>query len=107
MQITSLKIYDGKNVVKEYHAETIDLSFGVVEDIINALDLENMTDQKQLPTKIIKTLKYLKPFLCDIFDGVTPDEIRNTHLQNIVDIFRDLYNFAMSELDAAAGNTKN
>ena len=33
-----LKIYEGKNVVKTYTAETIDFSFGVVEDILDILD---------------------------------------------------------------------
>ena len=28
---------------KEYTAETIDFSFGVIEDILDALDLEHMT----------------------------------------------------------------
>ena len=37
-----LNIYNGNEVVKVYIAETIDFSFGVIEDILDALDLENM-----------------------------------------------------------------
>ena len=107
MQITPLKIYDGKNVVKEYRAETLDLSFGVVEDILDALDFENMTDQKQLAGMIVKASKQLRPFLRDVFDGVTDDEIRHTRINNLVSIFKDLYSYAMTELGAAAGDTKN
>lgn len=107
MQITPLKIYDGKTVVKEYNTETIDLSFGVIEDVLDALDFENMTDQKQLAGMIVKAGKQLRPFLKDIYDGVTDDEIRHTRIQNLVEIFKDLYHYAMTELGAAAGNTKN
>lgn len=107
MQITPLKIYDGKTIIKEYQAETIDLSFGVIEDVLDALDFENMTDQKQLAGMIVKASKQLRPFLKDIYDGVTDDEIRHTRIQNLVEIFKDLYRYAMTELGAAAGNTKN
>ena len=37
-----LNIYDGQNVIKTYKAETLDFSFGVVEDVLDALDFENM-----------------------------------------------------------------
>lgn len=109
MEITPLKIYEGKTVVKEYHAETIDLSFGIVEDVLDALDFENMGSQTEIAGMIIKASKQLRPLLKDVFDGVTDDEIRHTRIQNLVDIFRDLYKYAMQELGktATAGNTKN
>lgn len=109
MEITALKIYEGKTVVKEYRAETIDLSFGIVEDVLDALDFENMNSQTEIAGMIIKASKQLRPLLKDVFDGVTDDEIRHTRIQNLVDIFRDLYKYAMQELGktAAAGNTKN
>lgn len=108
MELT-LKIYEGKNIVKTYTAETIDFSFGVVEDILDALDFENMKtgDNKELATMVIKCSKQLKPFLMDIFDGVTPEEIRHTRMQNLIEVFRGLYQYATAELGAAAGNTKN
>lgn len=107
MEITPLKIYEGKTVVKEYHAETIDLSFGVIEDVLDALDFENMKNQSEMAGMIVKASKQLKPFLKDIFDGVTDEEIRHTRIQNLIDIFKDLYKYAMQELGAAVGNTKN
>lgn len=109
MEITPLKIYEGKTVVKEYRAETIDLSFGVVEDVLDALDFENMNSQTEIAGMIIKASKQLRPLLKDVFDGVTDDEIRHTRIQNLIDIFRDLYKYAMQELGktATAGNTKN
>lgn len=107
MNITPLKIYEGKTVVKEYHAETLDLSFGVVEDVLDALDFENMNDQRQLAGMILKAIKQLRPFIKDIFEGVTDEEIRHAHINNLVEIFKDLYKYAMTELGTAAGNEKN
>ena len=109
MQIT-LKIYNGQEIEKEYTAETIDFSFGVVEDILDALDLENIKsgNKTELAGIIIKCSKQLKPFLKDIFPGVTDEEIRKTHIQNLIEVFRGLYDYATAELGAAtAGTEKN
>lgn len=105
-----LKIYEGKEVIKTYAAETIDFSFGVVEDILDALDFENMKtgNKAELAGVIIKCSKQLKPFLKDIFPGVTDEEIRNTRIQNLIEVFRGLYQYATEELGkAAAGTEKN
>lgn len=103
----TLKIYDGKTVVKTYTAESIDFSFGVIEDVLDALDFEHMTTQAEIGTMIVKASKQLKPFLMDIFDGVTAEEIRHTRLQNLIEVFRGLYQYATAELGAAAGEEKN
>ena len=104
MDIT-LKIYEGKEVVKTYTVETIDFSFGVVEDVLDALKLEELKtgNKTELATMIIKCSKQLKPFLMGLFPGVTAEEIRKTHVQNLVEVFRGLFDYATRELGAAAG----
>mgnify|MGYP006923387170 CR=1 FL=1 len=59
-------------------AETIDFAFGVVEDILDALNFESMKtgDKTELAAMVIKCSKQLKPFLKDIFEGVTDEEIQ-------------------------------
>ena len=109
MEIT-LKIYNGNNVEKTYTAETIDFSFGVVEDILDALDVESLKsgNKAELGTVIIKCSKQLKPFLKDLFPGVTDEEIRRTKIQNLIEVFKALFNYAAAELGAAtAGTEKN
>ena len=95
-----LHIYEGRKVVKTYTAESIDLSFGVIEDVIDALDFESMKtgDNKEMAKMLIKCKDQLKPFLMDIFDGLTAEEVRHTRTQNLIDVFRGLYNYAVSEL---------
>lgn len=102
-----LKIYEGKKVIKTYTAETIDFSFGVVEDILDILDFEHMTTKSEIGIMVVKASKQLKPFLKDIFDGVTDEEIRHTHVQNLIEVFRGLYHYAETELGAAVGGEKN
>ena len=104
-----LNIYDGQNVIKTYKAETLDFSFGVVEDVLDALDFENMKtgSKAELAGVIIKCSKQLKPFLRDLFPGVTDEELRNTRIQNLIEVFRGLYTYATEELGKAAGSAKN
>lgn len=104
-----LKIYNGNEVEKVYTAETIDFSFGIIEDILDALDLDNMKtgSKTELGTMIIKCSKQLKPFLKDLFPGVTDEEIRRTHMQNLIEVFKGLYEYATKELLAATGDEKN
>lgn len=95
-----LNIYDGAKIIKTYAADTIDCSFGVVEDILNALNFESIkTGNKfELAAMVIKCMDQLKPFLKEIFVGVTDEELRKAKMSNIVDVFKNLYYFANVEL---------
>ena len=95
-----LKVIDSNGNAKIYTADTIDCQFGVVEDILNVLDVDNMDNKASLAAMIIRSSKQLKPFLKDLFDGVTDEELRTAKMSNIVEIFKGLYNYAISELGA-------
>lgn len=96
-----LHIYKGKEIVKTYKTETVDLMYGTVEDILNVLELDKIKtgDNLEIATCVMKASGQLKPFLKDLFDGVTDDEIRNTRIKNLIDIFRNLYQYAVSEMN--------
>lgn len=95
-----LHIYEGRKIVKTYTTGSIDLSFGVIEDVLDALDFESMKtgDNKEMTKMLIKCKDQIKPFLMDIFDGLTAEEVRHTRTQNLIEVFRGLYNYAVSEL---------
>ena len=63
-------------------------------------------DKTELAAMVIKCSKQLKPFLKDLFPGVTDEEIRNTRIQNLIEVFRGLYEYATQELGAAAAGTE-
>ena len=104
-----LNIYDGAKIVKTYTTDTIDCSFGVVEDILNALNFESIkTGNKfELATMVVKCMDQLKPFLKEIFAGVTDEELRKAKMSNIIDIFKNLYYFANVELGKVTTDEKN
>ena len=56
---------------------------------------------------IVKASKQLKPFLKDLFDGVTDEEIRHTRIQNLIEVFRGLFHYATQEMNALTGDEKN
>lgn len=103
-----LNIYKGKKIVKTYTCNTIDVRFGVLVDVINALNFEAMKrgDKIEIAAMVVKCLDQVLPFLYDLFDGVTEEEIRNAKTSNIIEIFKDLYGYAMSEIGIAASNTE-
>lgn len=100
----NLHIYKGREIVKTYKTETIDLMYGTVEDIVNVLELDKIKkgDNLEIAACVMRASGQLKPFLKDLFDGVTDDEIRNTRMQNLIDIFRGLYQYAIMEMNTVS-----
>lgn len=95
-----LNIYDGKSIEKTYVAEEIDIMFGTVEDLLDVIDFDNLNDEKEVVKVVIKTLNNLKPFLKQIFDGLTDDEIKRTKVKELVPLFVDIVKYTMDELKA-------
>ena len=92
---------------KTYTTETIDLSFGIIEDIINLLDFDNISDTKQIGLTVLKCSKQLKPFLKELFPEVSDEELRTVKSSNIVEIFKGIYHYITSELGNVGEATKN
>ena len=102
-----LPIYDGKKVVKTYTTNTFDCSFGIVEDILDAVDLDSINTKADFGLAVLKCSKQLKPFLLDLFPDMTEQELRKTRIQDVIQIFKTLYIYATGEISAAAGDEKN
>ena len=95
-----LNIYNGKTIEKTYIADEIDIMFGAVEDLLDVIDFDNLSDEKEVVKVVIKTLNNLKPFLKQIFDGLTDDEIKRTKVKELVPLFVDIVKYTMDELKA-------
>ena len=48
MELT-LNIYDHAVITKVYKAETYEIKFGTIEDLLEVLDIEKMNDEMELP----------------------------------------------------------
>ena len=107
-----LNIYEKKNIVKTYTAETYDLMFGTVEDLLNVIDIDNIQagDKTELVKAIAKILAHsldiVKPFLKDVFEGLTDDELRNTKLKEIIDVIANIITYSINQI-TKGNNGKN
>lgn len=99
-----LNIYDKKKVVKTYEASEYDLCFGTVEDILNVVDLDKLAgaDNKELLKAVcglaLRSMPTVKWLLCDIFPGLTEEEIRSCKIKEIARVLIDVVAFAVSQL---------
>lgn len=107
-----LNIYEKRNIVKTYTAETYDLMFGTVEDLLNVIDVDNIKaeDKTELVKAIAKILAHsldiVKPLLKDVFEGLTDDELRNTKLKEIVDVLATVITYSINQI-TKGNNGKN
>lgn len=107
-----LNIYNKKQVVKTYTAETYDLMFGTVEDLINLIDLDKLktgSDVELLKLAgdvVMNGLGIIKPLLKDIFDGLTDEELRSTKTSEIASVLVEIVKFTITEISKGE-NGKN
>lgn len=107
-----LNIYEKKKIVKTYTAETYDLMFGTVEDLIDLIDLdqlENGTDAeiiKLVGKVIINGMGIIKPLLKDIFEGLTDEELKKTKVSEISTALVEIVKFSISQITKGT-NGKN
>lgn len=99
-----LNIYEKKQVVKTYEADTYDLMFGTVEDIADALNLDSIktgsdAEILQMVVKVVLQSKdTVKDLLKDIFPGLTDEEIRRTSIREQAMVLLEVVTFTFKEL---------
>lgn len=99
-----LNIYKGREVVKTYTADTYDLMFGTVEDIAEAIKMDDMKigDDREIMKMalglITRSMDTVKDLLKDIFDGITDDEIKHTKLKEIGAVLVECVQYTIVEM---------
>lgn len=99
-----LNIYDKRNIVKTYTAETYDIMFGTVEDLIDTFNLDGLNandnvEMIKVATNIVMNGKdVVKPLLKDIFEGLTDDELRNTKIKEVATVLVEVVKFTMEQI---------
>lgn len=103
-----LNIYNKKEIAKTYTAETYDLMFGTVEDLIDLVNLDKLqtgSDEELIQIvgeAVAKGLGIIKPLLKDIFDGLTDDELRNTKTVDIARVLVEVIKYSINEISKGA-----
>lgn len=107
-----LNIYEKRQVVHTYTAETYDLMFGTVEDLLDVMDIDNIqvdnrTELLKAIAKVLaKSMNIVKPLLKDIFEGLTDEDLRKTKLSDIVDVLSNIVTYSINQI-TKGNNGKN
>lgn len=103
-----LNIYEnksGKRVVKkEYIADTLFISFGVIEDILGRIDFQENGDTTE--QAIMKSLPFVKPILKEIFVGMTDEEMKNCNAIDLIVVAKQIVQYCI-ELLYGVSDEKN
>jgi len=100
------KVDNKKEIEKKYTVESIDLMFGTVEDILGVIDVDKLNDNTAVATMIVKGWGQLKPFLKDIFPGLTDEEIKRIKINEMIPLFSEIFR-AIGENINVLTNGKN
>jgi len=107
-----LNIYEKKKVIKTYTAEAYDITFGTMEDLIDALGIDGLNTGNDIElimiaTKVIAGNKeIIKDLLKDIFDGLTDEEIKKTYVKDLATVLVKAVKYAIAEIGKGV-NGKN
>lgn len=104
-----LNIYSKENkneIEKTYITDTVNIMFGTIEDIFEIVDIEKINNNEEIVKMIIKGMKLLKPFLKNVFDGLTDDELRQTNIKELVVVFVEIFKYTFNEI-MGMPNSKN
>lgn len=99
-----LNIYKGKEVVKTYEVDNYDLTYGVIEDIIEIIDGKDLENKNDLINVAIDSFHLLRPLLKEVFDGLTDDELRTVKIRELIVIIVELIKASVANLKMITGN---
>lgn len=100
-----LNIYENKEVVKTYETDTYDLLFGTVEDVANALNLDELKTGsdteiiKMAMNLILNSLSTVKNLMKDIFVGLTDEELRNVKVKEMAAVLIEVAKYTLELMD--------
>ena len=83
----TLNIYkkdNKKEVEKTYTAESYDIMFGTVEEIMRVIDLDKIGDNAEVAKMVVKGFSQIKPLLHDVFPEITDEELQRTKVSDLV-----------------------
>ena len=105
-----LNIYKkDKTIEKTYIKQDYAVMYGTVEDLLDLLDLDALTNNSDTDSLIAAVARLLKsrkdvinPLLKDIFEGLTDDELRRTTAYEIISVIVGLTGFSLDQLKGLA-----
>jgi hypothetical protein len=104
-----LNVYnpETKLVDKQYTADTVDIMFGTIEDLIEVIDVDNLNDDMELAKLVLMSIKKIKPLLKEVFTGLTDEELKNTKVKELIPLFINIIKYMFTELKGLGSGSKN
>lgn len=99
-----LNIYQDKNVIKTYETDDFDLTYGVIEDVIEIIDGKDLENKNDLVNIAIDSFHLLRPLLKQVFDGLTDDELRTVKIRELIVVIVELIKASISNLKKITGD---
>jgi len=94
-----------KEVEKTYIAQDYEVLYGTVEDLLDCLDLEALTNRDNTDGIIAAASRLIRaradvinPLLMDIFPGLTEDEMRRTKVREVLEVVVGLTGFSLDQI---------
>lgn len=100
-----LNIYNKREIVKTYVAETYDLMFGTVEDILKLINIDSMKTGsdteiiKMVGSMLVDGIGDVKWLLFDVFDGLNDEELRNTKVSEVAAVVIEIVKYSIAEMN--------
>ena len=104
-----LNIYEKKKIVKTYEVDTYDLMFGVLEDVADAIKLDELktgTDAeiiKMAGNLVLHSMGTVKELFKDIFEGITDEELKKCKISEMAIVLVDVVKYTLDQLGKGFG----
>lgn len=107
----SLNVYKDGKIEKTYEADTVNLTYGTIEDLLAAIDLDKLSNADEankfeLGKMVFSLLPQIKPILKDVFAGITDEEIRRTRATELIPVFVGIFKYAFEEINSLSGDSE-
>ena len=99
-----LNIYKGKEVFKTYEVDNYDLTYGVIEDVIEIIDGKDLENKNDLINVAIDSFHLLRPLLKEVFDGLADDELRTVKIRELIVVIVELIKASVANLKMITGD---
>lgn len=101
-----LNIYNKqREIEKTYRTQDYEVMYGTVEDLLDCLDLEVLTNNSDTDGIIAAASRLMRaradvinPLLMDIFPGLTEDEMRRAKVREVLEVIVGLTGFSLDQI---------
>lgn len=108
-----------KEIEKTYTIDSYDILWGTVEDLIEAVNIENLSKQlddektenmaliKAAANMVTNSRNLINTTLKDVFDGLTDDELKRVKLKELINVALQLITGSVNIIADLGKNSKN